>query len=163
MRGTLVRPKQATSQPSEAKRVLQDFTRGNVKRMASLATQSLSGDFAVECSLERGTMKLTGIVGQLEKERDRAQTELVRLDAALAAMGSLNGSFRGVRPKRRTMSAAGRARISAAQKARWAKTKGFAVVGQSKKGRRVMSAAARRKIAAAQRARWAKLRTKQKA
>ena len=51
-------------------------------------------------------MKLTGIVGQLKKDRDPAQTELVRLDAVLAALGSLNGSFRGVRPKRRTMSAA---------------------------------------------------------
>lgn len=103
-------------------------------------------------------MKMTRIVGQLKKERDRAGNEKNRLDAALAALGSLNGSFRGVRPKRRMMSAAGRARISAAQKARWAKAKGFAVVRQVKKGRRVMSVAARRKIAAAQSARWAKVK-----
>jgi hypothetical protein len=108
-------------------------------------------------------MKLIRIVQQLKKERDRAENEVNRLDAALAALGSLNGSFRGVRPKRRTMSAAGRARIAAAQKARWAKARSFAVVGQAKKGRRVMSAAARRKIAAAQRARWAKWKQQQKA
>src|SRR5690349_6647902 len=106
-------------------------------------------------------MKRIRIVQQLKKERDRAENEVNRLDAALAALGSLNGSFRGVRPKR-TMSAAGRARISAAQKARWAKARGFAVVGQSKKGRRVMSVAARRKIAAAQRARWAKVKENRK-
>src|SRR5437588_9636738 len=101
-------------------------------------------------------MKMTRIVGQLRKQRDRAENEVNRLVAALAALGSLNGSFRGVRPKRRTMSAAGRARISAAQRARWAKTKGFALVGHAKKRRRIMSAAARSKIVAAQRARWAK-------
>ena len=106
-------------------------------------------------------MKMTRIVGQLRKQRDRAENEVNRLDAALAALGSLNGSFRGIRPKRR-MSAAGRARIAAAQRARWAKTKGFALVGHAKKGKRVMSASARRKIAAAQRARWAKVRAKQK-
>src|SRR5437588_7594008 len=106
-------------------------------------------------------MKLTGIVRQLRNEKNRAQMEVNRLDAALAALGSLNGSLRGVRPKRR-MSAAGRARIAAAQRARWAKTKGFALVGHAKKGKRVMSASARRKIAAAQRARWAKVRAKQK-
>jgi len=112
-------------------------------------------------SQPRRPMKMTRIVGQLRKQRDQAENEVNRLDAALAALGSLNGSFRGVRPKRR-MSAAGRARIAAAQRARWAKTKGFAVVGQAKKGRRVMSAAARRKIAAAQRARWAKWKQQQK-
>jgi len=107
-------------------------------------------------------MKLTGIVQQLRNEKRRAQAEVERLDAALAALGSLNGSFRGVQPKRRTMSAAGRARIASAQKARWAKAKGFAVVGsRSKKGRRVMSAAARRKITAAQRARWARVRSQE--
>ena len=57
------------------------------------------------------------------------------------------------RPKRR-MSAAGRARISAAAKARWAKVKGAKPA--AKKARRKMSAASRAKIAASARARWAK-------
>jgi hypothetical protein len=68
-------------------------------------------------------MRLTGVVRKLQKERDRAKTGLARLDAALAALGSLNGSFRGVRPKRRKMSVAGRARIAAAQRARWARVR----------------------------------------
>lgn len=55
------------------------------------------------------------------------------------------------------MSAAGRARIIAAQKARWAKYK---TAGKSakpaRKTRRKMNAAARARIAAAARARWAK-------
>jgi hypothetical protein len=55
--------------------------------------------------------------------------------------------------KKRRMSAAGRARIIAAQKARWAKFKG---AKPAKKAKRSMSAAARAKIAAAARARWAK-------
>ena len=64
--------------------------------------------------------------------------------------------------KKRGMSAAGRARIAAAQRARWAKQKDAAsdVVGNGKtpKGmkKRTMSAEARAKIAAAQKKRWAK-------
>jgi|ERR1700722_1076645 hypothetical protein len=59
-------------------------------------------------------------------------------------------------PKRKSrMSAAGRARIIAAQKARWAKVKAGKPATKAK-GRRKMSAAARAKIAAAARARWAK-------
>ena len=53
------------------------------------------------------------------------------------------------------MSAAGRARIIAAQKARWAKVKAGKPAPKAK-GKRKMSAAARAKIAAAARARWAK-------
>jgi len=62
---------------------------------------------------------LTSIVRQLNKERDRVESELTRLNAALAA-------FVGVytKPKRRRkMSAAARKRISLAQKVRWAKQK----------------------------------------
>jgi len=64
---------------------------------------------------------LSAVVQQLRKERDRAQKEVRRIDAALAALGSLsvNGSKRG----RHTMSAAARKKISLAQKARWAKQK----------------------------------------
>ncbi len=57
--------------------------------------------------------------------------------------------------KRHTMSAAGRARVAAAQRARWAKLKG-AERSSSTKRRRVMSPAARAKIAAAAKKRWAK-------
>jgi hypothetical protein len=65
--------------------------------------------------------------------------------------------------KKRKMSAAGRARIAAAQKARWAKVKGRKSVAKPvKKARRKMSAAGRAKIAAAARARWKKARAQGK-
>jgi hypothetical protein len=57
--------------------------------------------------------------------------------------------------KRRKMSAAGRAKIAAGQKARWARAKGQKVK-QSQPKKRKMSAAARAKISAAAKARWAK-------
>ncbi len=59
--------------------------------------------------------------------------------------------------KKRGMSAAVRAKMAAAQKARWAKIKkGKPTV---KPAKRKMSAAARAKIAAAQKMRWAKLKS----
>jgi len=54
------------------------------------------------------------------------------------------------------MSASARARIAAAQKARWAKYKSNKPAKAGGAGRRKMSAAAKAKIAAAARARWAK-------
>ena len=54
-------------------------------------------------------------------------------------------------------SAATRARMKAAQQARWAKKKGLSVAKAAKK-RRVVSKASRAKMAAAQRARWSKKR-----
>ena len=107
---------------------------------------------------------LAGVVQLLRKERDQAARTVEQLDAALAA---LNGGSYGKRRKtRRTISAAGRARIAAAQRARWAKVrrnggqKHNNVVSMPKK--KTMSAAARKKIAAAQRTRWAKVKAAQK-
>jgi len=74
----------------------------------------------------RGTMtNLTGVIRQLQKERKRVQGEMKRLNAALAALGSLEGKTKRSRaPKaRRPMSVAARKRIAAAQRARWAKWK----------------------------------------
>jgi len=95
---------------------------------------------------------LSVVVRQLRTERERAQNEVHRIDAALSALGSAssNGSNRG----RHTMSAAARRKISLAQKARWAK--------QKAKPRRTMSAAGRKRVAAAQHARWAKVKSQQK-
>jgi hypothetical protein len=106
---------------------------------------------------------LAGVVQQLKKERDQAARTVERLDAALAA---LNGGAYGRKIEtRRKISAAGRARIAAAQRARWAKVRGNSkqkqnVVTMSKK--KTMSAVARKKIAAAQRVRWAKVRAAQR-
>ena len=107
---------------------------------------------------------LSGVVKQLQNERDQAAKVVELLDVALAA---LNGGSSGKRTgHRRHLSAAGRARIVAAQRARWAKVRGDAgpkqnVVSMPKK--RTMSAAARKRIAAAQRARWTKFRAAKKA
>ena len=60
------------------------------------------------------------IVKQLKKERDRVEKQLSGLNAALSAFA---GVYAGNKPtrKRRTLSAAARARIAAAQRKRWAK------------------------------------------
>ncbi len=104
---------------------------------------------------------LSGIIEQLKKERDRVQQQLSGLNAALAAFA---GAYNGTGTPRRKISAKGRARIAAAQRARWAKVKGqknTAVANGSRSVKRTMSASTRRKIAAAQRLRWAKVRAKQ--
>jgi hypothetical protein len=68
-----------------------------------------------------------------------------------------------VRRKRKHMSKAARALISAAQKARWAKLKGPAEKpAPIRKKRKQMSKAARALISAAQKARWAKLKAAKK-
>jgi len=102
---------------------------------------------------------LSEIVQQLKTEEERLKHELKVVSGVLAAFG-------GRLEKRafvRKLSAAGRKRIAAAQKARWAKIRDGKqnVVAMPK--RRTMSAAARKKIAAAQRARWAKVRAQSKA
>ncbi len=71
--------------------------------------------------------------------------------------GSAAGApAKGARRARRKVSAAGRARMAAAQKARWAKLKGKRGAGSGRKPRRKMSAAGRARIAAAARERWKK-------
>ncbi|HET6178640.1 MAG TPA: hypothetical protein VFE61_17055 [Candidatus Sulfotelmatobacter sp.] len=105
---------------------------------------------------------LGGVVKQLKKEHDRLTREIKGVAAALAAFGAAYGKGTGTRSK---ISAAGRARIAAAQKARWAKVRATSgpnkkVVGMPKK--RNLSAAAREKIAAAQRVRWAKVKAANK-
>jgi hypothetical protein len=110
---------------------------------------------------------MQSVVSQLQKERTRLEDELHRITTALVAFG--NVYMHGSRPKaavatrkKRTISAAGRKRIVAAQRARWAKAKGQKVVSIAARTGRSMSPAARRRIAAAQKARWAKWRKAQK-
>jgi hypothetical protein len=103
---------------------------------------------------------LESVVSQLRIQRTNLVNNLKRVDGALSALGSLNGSSNHAQPWR-TMSASGRRRIAAAQRARWAKLKSQNVVSiakRTKPSKRTMSASARRKIAAAQRARWAKVK-----
>ena len=103
---------------------------------------------------------LVSIVSQLREERTNLVSSLKHIDAALSVLARLNGgkSHAGLRG---TMSASGRRRIAAAQRARWAKVKAQNVIPIAKNpkpAKRTMSASARRKIAAAQRARWAKVK-----
>src|SRR5437899_2816389 len=101
---------------------------------------------------------LSGITaGQLRraitiKERiESLESELNQL------LGSSGSESNGRQTKRRGMSAAGRARIAAGQKARWAKVKGeVEPTKPASKGRRKMSPAARKRLAASARARWKK-------
>jgi hypothetical protein len=104
---------------------------------------------------------LGNVVRHLQQERARAQKEVERFDAALAA---LNGSANHRGGRRGHLSAAGKARIAQAQRARWAKVRGQAqpAVPKSSPRKRTLSSAARRRIAAAQRARWAKLKAAKK-
>jgi hypothetical protein len=74
-------------------------------------------------------LNLAIAVRQLNQERARTQKEVEKLDAAIRVLSGLTGTKRvlgrgraGI-GKRRTMSAAARKRIAAAQRARWAKWK----------------------------------------
>ena len=99
-------------------------------------------------------MSIDGIVKELQEERNR-------IDAAIKALTALTVAPR-INPRvKRTISAAGRRKISLAQEARWAKRASDGKAGTAKP-KRTMSASARRKIAAAQRARWVKIKKQAK-
>ena len=61
---------------------------------------------------------MSAVVKQLRKERDRVERQLSGLNAALNAFV---GAYAGTKPTRarRKMSASARAKIAAAQRARW--------------------------------------------
>jgi hypothetical protein len=66
--------------------------------------------------------QLDRVVLSLEGERKRIQNQLERVTNALSALNG-HGTKIPVGPKRRTLSASARARIAAAQRARWVKWK----------------------------------------
>ena len=107
-------------------------------------------------------MEIRKILADLKGERNR----IARAVAALEVLGSIGGSVpRGrpaeaakaaPKPGKRGLTPAGRRRLSALMKARWAaRRKAAAPAPKPSRGRRRMSAAARKKIAVAQKARWA--------
>ena len=85
-----------------------------------------------------------------------------KIEALNGELASILGSSASVSAEALTkkggMSAAGRARIAAAQKARWAKFKAARPAAKSPTKRNKMSAVGRARIAAAQKARWAKVK-----
>ncbi|HYU47484.1 MAG TPA: hypothetical protein VEK84_15070, partial [Terriglobales bacterium] len=81
---------------------------------------------------------LASIVRELRSERTNLVDRLRHVDAALSVLGKLNGGSFYTKP-RHSLSASARRRMSLAQKARWAKTK-----GQAPKPKRTISAAGRK-------------------
>jgi hypothetical protein len=63
---------------------------------------------------------MDSIVAEVRAQRLHLVNQVSHIDAALAVLGKLNGN---VSMKSRTMTAAGRERIAAAQRARWVKVR----------------------------------------
>ena len=112
-------------------------------------------------------MDIENIVNQLKQERARIDQAISALDES-SQLATRRGrppkatqTSQPAGPKRRTMSAAARAKIAAAQRARWAKQKGqsgtkqTATAQKKSAGRPGMSAAARKRLSALMKARWA--------
>lgn len=94
-------------------------------------------------------------ITKLLSAKEALLAKVAKVDAQLSAFES--GTPVAAVGKR-TMSPAARARIAAAQKARWAKFKGKKAGKPVAKKKRKMSAAGRAAIAAAAKARWARVR-----
>jgi hypothetical protein len=93
--------------------------------------------------------------------------ELHKKLAAISGQGDMPAPLKSVK-KKGGMSAAGKAKIAAAQKARWAKVNAAKSASTPKtvakvvKKKFTMSAAAKAKISAAAKARWAKIKAAKK-
>jgi hypothetical protein len=91
-------------------------------------------------------------VAQLRKAV-AVKEQIEQLEAQLASIVGDMPTPEAAGKKRRRMSAAGRARIAAAARARWAKIRGQK---ESPRKKRKVSAAARLRLSAAAKARWKK-------
>ena len=111
-------------------------------------------------------MDIQEVVAQLRQELsliDRAIAALEGIGQTKPRRGRPPKSASAVPstvPKRRRMSASARAKIAAAQRARWAKQKGEAAPkkatsAKKRSGRKPMSPAMRKKLSAMMKARWA--------
>jgi glycerol kinase len=104
---------------------------------------------------------MNNLLSLTSKQLHRAADLKEKIEALNKELASILGAPASVSvktPKKRGMSAAGRAAVAAAQKARWAKIKGAKPAKKAPAKRRTMSAAAKAKISAAAKARWAKAR-----
>jgi hypothetical protein len=108
-------------------------------------------------------------IQQLRQAADLKE-KIAALEKRLSlVLGSVPKAAPASAPKKKGgMSAAGKARIVAAQKARWAKIKAAKAAAPAAKAAKpakkkcVMSAAAKAKISAAAKARWAKIKAAKK-
>jgi len=94
---------------------------------------------------------------QLRRAADLTE-QIGALNKELASILGAPASMPAKPSQKRKMSAAGRAKIAAAQKARWAKVKGAKPAAKVPAKKRKMSAAAKAKLSAAAKARWAKVK-----
>ena len=83
--------------------------------------------------------------------------QIENLHKQLTALTGISAPSQSTKPAKRKMSASAKAKIRAAQKARWAKVKA-AKANPAKPAKRKMSAAAKAKLAALAKARWAKIK-----
>jgi hypothetical protein len=107
----------------------------------------------------KGTQSFTDrtMINLTASELRRAANLKDKIETLQSELARLLGNTNGAAPrKRRGISAAGRARIAAAQRARWAKQRGTRASKIAAKPRRKVSAAARKRLAKAAKARWAK-------
>ena len=111
---------------------------------------------------EEGVLKMTDIssvVKLLRKEHDHLTKQIKGIAAALEAFGAAYGKQNGTRK----ISGAARARIAAAQKARWAKARNNRGAQITVAKKRTMSATATKRIAEAQKKRRATWKAKKAA
>lgn len=98
----------------------------------------------------------------LEDQRQRIEAQIVEVKQLLG--GGKSPVPKTPAPRRRTLSAAARARIAAAQKKRWAafhsQTEQLEAAPKTRRRKRKMSAAGRKAIAEAAKKRWAEFRQK---
>jgi hypothetical protein len=99
----------------------------------------------------------------LAERIEKLQTELASIigRAEFPAVAAKVVAASAIKTGKRTMSPEARERIAAAQRARWAKSKGSSTpvakpLNKSTSGKRFVSAESRAKMAAAQHARWAR-------
>jgi hypothetical protein len=112
-------------------------------------------------------MNITDLSAQQLRQAAHLKDQIATLEKQLAALtgpSAKTAAAKATQPvkKKGGMSAAGKARIAAAQKLRWAKIKAAEaapkVFKPVKPARKKMSAEAKAKIAAAAKARWAKVK-----
>jgi hypothetical protein len=115
------------------------------------------------------TISLLNLTAQQLRKAANLKDQIAALEKQLSAItGTQAAPVQAAKPAKKGMSAAGRAKIAAAQKARWAKVKAAKTVvkvvvskptakpvQKPAKKKFVMSAAAKAKISAAAKARWA--------
>ena len=125
------------------------------KAFASLSMTDAELLEAALIGLERQRSEIEEKMAELRRQigdgRNRqAERKSARIDSAVA-------------PKKRTMSAAGRRRVAAAQRKRWAELKKAQAEEAAPVKKRKISAAGRKRIIAATKKRWAAFRAKKAA